>query len=157
MDDNGKYLRLFGTLFFTFLGFIAALILLMLGLRFFFGMLSYLPGSVHIFMLLIICVPAALFISVYLIYFKRTRYHPSAPARIFSYIIFVTALAAWIFFFVRDLIIFFTHFYTTVGEYMSYDLAFLAANVFLIFLAGIIQALTSEKEVDWMERGKKDN
>ena len=155
MEDNGKYLRLFGTLFFTFIGFILAIVLLLLGLKFFFGMLSYIPGVVNIFTLFIICVPAALFISVYAIFFKRTRSHPSAPARIISYILFTIALAAWIFFFVKDMIIFFKHFYTSVGEYMSYDMIFLSANVFLIFLVGIIQAFTVKKEVDWMERRRE--
>ena len=152
MEDNGKYLRLFGTLFFTFIGFILAIVLLLLGLKFFFGMLSYIPGVVNIFTLFIICVPAALFISVYVIFFKRTKSHPSAPARMISYILFTIALAAWAFFFLKDMIIFFKHFYTTVGEYMSYDMIFLSANVFLIFLVGIIQALTVKKEVGWMER-----
>lgn len=152
MEDNGKYLRLFASLFFTFIGFIVAIIVLLLGLKFFFGMLSYIPGVVNIFTLFIICVPAALFISVYIIFFRRTSSHPSAPARIISYIFFTIALAAWGFFFVKDLILFFRYFYTTVGEYMSYDMIFLSGNVFVIFLVGIIQALTAKKEVGWMER-----
>ncbi len=155
MDDNGKYLRLFGTLFFMFIGFILGIVIILLALKFFFGLLSYIPGVVHLFTLFIICVPAALFISVYLIFFKRTGSHPSAPARMVSYILFTVALAAWAFFFVKDIIIFFRHFYTTVGEYMSYDLFFLSGNVFLIFLVGIIQALTVKKESDWLER-KRD-
>lgn len=155
MEENGKYLRLFGTMFFMFIGFILAIILILVGLKFFFGLLSYIPGVVHLFTLFIICVPAVLFISVYLIFFKRTATHPSRPARIFSYILFTLALAAWAFFFVSDLIIFFRHLYTTVGEYMSYNLIFLAANVFLIFLVGIIQALTVKKEPDWLDR-KRD-
>lgn len=155
MEDNGKYLRLFGTLFLMFIGFIVGIILILLGLKFFFGMLSYIPGIVHLFTLFIICVPAALFVSVYIIYFKRTKSHPSAPARMVSYILFILVLAAWAFFFVKDLVVFFRHLYTTVGEYMSYDLFFLSGNVFIIFLVGIIQALTAKKEVGWMER-KRD-
>jgi hypothetical protein len=31
----------------------------------------------------------------------------------------------------------------------------LAANVFFIFLVGIVQALSTKKEVDWMERSKQ--
>ena len=155
MEDNGKYLRLFGTLFFTFIGFILAIVLVLLGLKFFFGMLSHIPGVVNIFTLFIICVPAALFISVYVIFFQRTKLHPSAPARIISYILFTIALAAWVFFFVKDMIIFFRYFYTTVGEYMSYNMIFLSGNVFVIFLVGIIQALTAKKEVGWLERHRE--
>ena len=152
MEDNGKYLRLFGTLFLMFIGFIVGIILILLSLKFFFGMLSYIPGIVHLFTLFIICVPAALFVSVYIIYFKRTKSHPSAPVRMVSYILFILVLTAWAFFFVKDLVVFFRHLYTTVGEYMSYDLFFLSGNVFIIFLVGIIQALTAKKEVGWMER-----
>ena len=155
MDDNGKYLRLFGTMFLMFIGFILTIIIILLALKFFFGLLSYIPGVVHLFTLFIICVPAALFITVYLIFFRRTRSHPSAPVRIVSYILFTIALAAWVFFFVKDIILFFKHLYTTVGEYVSYDLFFLSGNVFLIFLVGIIQALTVKKEPDWLER-KRD-
>lgn len=155
MDDNGKYLRLFGTMFLMFIGFILTIIIILLALKFFFGLLSYIPGVVHLFTLFIICVPAALFITVYLIFFRRTRSHPSAPVRIVSYILFTIALAAWAFFFVKDIILFFKHLYTTVGEYVSYDLFFLSGNVFLIFLVGIIQALTVKKELDWLER-KRD-
>ncbi len=152
MQDNGKYLRLFGTMFFMFIGFLAAIIIILFVLKFFFGLLSYIPGIVHLFTLFIICVPASLFVSVYLIYIKRTKSHPSASAKVFSYIIFSIALCAWAYFFVTDIIIFFRHFYTTVGEYMSYDLFFLSANVFLMFLVGIIQALTVQKEPDWLDR-----
>lgn len=152
MQDNGKYLRLFGTLFFTFIAFVAGLILLMLSLRLFFGLLSYIPFITYVFMLFIICVPACLFIPVYIIFYKRTRSHRSPGAKIISYIIFAVALIGWIYFFVIDMMIFFKHYYNAVGEYMSYNMFWLAANVFAIFLVGIIQALTSAKEPDWLDR-----
>src|SRR5215212_4189974 len=105
-DNSGKILRLFGTLFFTFLGFIVALALLMLGVRFFFGLLSYISWIDYFFMIFILSVPAALFITVFIIYFKRTRSHRSPAVRWISYTIFVAALLAWIFYFVKDLILF---------------------------------------------------
>ena len=154
-DRHGNYIRLFGTLFFTFIGFIVAILLTVLVMRGVFGLLNFIPGLVNIFTLFIISVPAALFISVYIIFLRRTGTHPSAPARVISYILLGTALMAWVYFFIKDLVIYFKHYYTAVGEYMSYNMYFLAGNVFCIFLVGIIQALTVKKEPDWMDR-KRD-
>jgi hypothetical protein len=156
MDTHDKYIRLFGTLFFTFLGFVLSIIILLLGLRFIFGLLDHIPWFTYIFMVFIICVPAALFIPVYIVYFNRTRTHVSAPVRIISYIIFTAALSAWIYFLVTDLLLFFKHYYNAVGEYGSYDMVFLAANVFAIFLVGIIQALSTKKEPDWLDKHRED-
>jgi len=89
---------------------------------------------------------------VYLIYFVRTKMHPSKGARVVSYILFTIALAAWAFYWVNDLIIFFKKYYTAVGEYTSYNMFFLAANVLCIFVVGIIQALSLKKEPGWMEK-----
>ena len=155
MQDDGKYIRLFGTLFFTFIGFIVAMILVLLGLRVFFGLLSFVPGITTAFTLFIISVPAALFISVYLIYIRRTKQHPSAGARIFSFMLLAIALAAWAFCFVSDLITFFKHYYTSIAEYYSYDMIFLVSNVVCLFIIAMVQALAVKKETDWMER-KRD-
>jgi hypothetical protein len=155
MTDTDKYIRLFGTILFSFLGFIVALGLLILGLRSIFGVLDYMPWFSVMFTLFIICVPAVLFITVYLIYIKHTKPHPSKAAKIFSYIIFTIALGAWLYFWVLDIIIFFKHHYTSIGEYHCYNLAFLASNVGVIFLVGIVQALSTKKEVDWMEKSRQ--
>lgn len=153
-DQHGKYIRLFGTLFFTFIGFIIAVILLLLGIRLLFGVLSYIPWLSNIFTLFIICVPAALFISVFLLYFYRTKSHPSAPARIISYIFFTAALAAWLYVLLVDVILFFKSYYVAIGEYMSYDMLFLTSNVILLVITAMIQGLTLKKEEDWMEKHK---
>lgn len=151
-DQFGKYLRLFGTLFFTFIGFIVAFILLMLGIRLFFGVLSYIPWLSYLYMILILMFPTALFVSVYIIYFKRTGNHPSKTVKMLSYTIFITALIFWGFFFVSDLVLFFRRFYGTIDRYDTYNLLFLACNVGAIFLVGIIQAMSQQKEKDWTEK-----
>lgn len=151
-DQHGKYIRLFGTLFFTFIGFIAALILVLLLFRVLFGVLSYIPWVANIFTLFITCVPAALFISVFIIYFFRTKSHPSLPARVFSYVVFAAALASWAYVWVSDLITFFRHYYMAVGEYMSYNMLFLVANVLSLFIVAMVQGLSTKKEEDWMEK-----
>ena len=52
----------------------------------------------------------------------------------------------------KDLMIFFKHHYNGISEYNCYNLAFLSANIFVIFFVGIVQALSTKKEVEWMER-----
>ena len=155
MEDNGKYLRLFGTLFFTFIGFIVALFLIMFGLKVLFGVLNYIPWFSAMFTLLIVCVPSVLFITVYLIYFKQTKTHFSSAVRYFSYSVFTIAIASWLYFWVLDFIIFFKMHYNGISEYNCYNLAFLSANVFAIFFVGIVQALKAKKEVSWMDRERK--
>jgi chromate transport protein ChrA len=155
MKEDGKYIRLFGTIFFSFIGFIAAFALLMVGLKYTFRILDHIPWFSLMFTLFIICVPAVLFITVYLIYIQHTKPHTSKSAKIFSYIIFAIALAAWIYYWFLDFIIFFKHHYSSIGEYHCYNLAFLAGNVGILFLVGIVQALSTKKELGWMEKNQE--
>ncbi|MDB5201317.1 MAG: hypothetical protein JWQ27_726 [Ferruginibacter sp.] len=155
-ENFGKYLRLFGTIFLSFVGFLLAIVLLFLGIKLFFGLLTYVPWSVYVYMLFILTVPAALFINIYLVYFRRTKRHPSAPVRYISFALFIIALAAWVYFYIIDLKIFFTHSYQDIAKYNSYEMIFLAANVAMLFLIGIMQALTMEKEKDWLSRPHED-
>ena len=153
-DQQGKYLRLFGTMFFVFIGFIVSILLVLTGLRFFFGLFKFIPWFTYIYIVFILLVPSALFISVYLIYFKRSKFHPSKSVRIISNVFFITALACWAFCLGRDMITFFQKGYTDIGRYFSYNMIFLVANVAGIFLTGVLQALTTAKEKDWMERNQ---
>lgn len=156
MEDRfGKYIQLSFNLFFTFIGFVVALILVLLGLRLLFGVLDHVPWFVYMYMLLIILVPPALFIAVYWIYLKRTAFHPSKPVRAVSYVILGAALLAWIVFLVLDIITFFKTNSRIIAHYYGYNILFLSINIFSIFLVGIIQALSVEKEKDWMERRRE--
>ncbi len=156
MDDNfGKYLRLFGTLFFTFIGFIVAFILLMLGVRLFFGILSYIPWLTYLYMILILIFPTALFVTAYVIYFRRTRMHPSKIVKFISYTLFIVAIGLWLYFFMIDMKLFFKYFYGTIDRYQTYNLLFLACNVGCIFFVGVMQAFSTEKEQDWMEKRRQ--
>ncbi len=155
MNENGKFVRLFGTIFFSFITFIVVLILVMLGLKFLFGILDKIPWFSLMFILFIISVPAVLFLSVYTIYFYRTRQHPSSFARYFSYIIFGAVSLCWLYVWIDDLIIFFKYYYNSISHYNSFNLAFLAGNIGLIFLIGILQAFTSKKETTWLDKAIK--
>jgi hypothetical protein len=151
-DKYTKYFQLSLRLFFAFLGFIIAAILILLGLKFLFGMLDKIPWFVFMYMLCIIIVPATLFISIFIVYFKRTARHPSVVVRGISYSIFAIALLSWAACFVLDIIVFFKKGSRDIGNYYSYNIFLLAASVVIIFLVGVLQALSTKKEKDWLEK-----
>ena len=151
-DKYTKYFQLSLKLFFTFLGFIIVLLLVLLGLKFLFGMLDKIPWFVFMYMLFIIMVPATLFISIFIIYFKRTAQHPSRIVRGISYSIFAIALLFWGTCFVLDIIVFLKKASREIGNYYSYNIFLLAGSVVVIFLVGVLQALSTEKEKDWLEK-----
>lgn len=151
-----KYIRLFGNIFFLFLGFILLLVIIVLGLRLFFGLLSYIPWISIIYSLFILLTPLCIFGTAFLVFFKRTFRHPSASVRVISYIFFTGILLCWLGFTVYDLLTFFKHQYQSIDKYYSYNLLFLTINVFGLFAIGIMQALSLPKEVDWMDRQPKD-
>ncbi len=152
MEDHfGKYLRLFGSIFLLVIGGLLTLILLLLGAKLLFGLLSYISWISYVYMIFILLVPSILFISIYIVYFKRTRSHPVKIIRWISYLLFSAALTTWLLFLILDIQTFFKYAYNAIGMYRSYDMVFLASNVAGIFLVGVLQAFTSEKEKDWME------
>ncbi len=151
-DRYTKYFNLSLKLFFTFLAFIVALIIILVGLKFMFGILDKIPWFVLIYMLFIVMVPAALFISIFLIYFRRTRFHPSSLVRGISYTLFSIALVLWAGLFVMDLIHFFKKESREIGGYYGYNIFLLTGSVVLVFLVGIMQALSTAKEKDWLDK-----
>jgi len=156
MEDRfSKYFQLSFNLFFTFLGFILSLLILMLGLKYMFRLLDYIPWFVYVYMLFIIIVPASLFISIFVIYFKRTASHPSAEVRVISKIIFVLALILWAAAFIMDMVTFFKNGSREISNYYSYNIFLLAGSVATIFLIGVVQALSTTKEKDWIEKRKE--
>lgn len=154
-DRYGKYVRLFTTLVITLLGLLIAFVLLLLSIRLFFGLLSYIPWSTYIYVIFILSVPSMLFISIYIIYFKRTAFHPSALVRYISYSVFTIALIAWGIFLVKDIISFSKFGYTEIEKYYTYNMPFLAGNVAAIFLIAVMQALSIPEGKDWMEKNNQ--
>jgi hypothetical protein len=156
MEDRfAKYLQLSFNLILTFLGFIVSLLLLLLGFKYIFKLLDYIPWFVYLYVLFIILVPTALFITIFIIYFKRTKTHPSVSARAISYTVFAIALIAWGGTFFIDLFHFFKTGSREISTYYSYDIILLVASVSFIFLIGVMQALTTTKEKDWMEKRRE--
>lgn len=147
-----KYLILLGRLLLLGLGFLLTIVVVLLLLRLFFGLLSYMAWTEYLFMAGVLFLPACFFISVFLVYFRRTRRHPSKPVRYFSQTVFVLALMAWLYALGTDVIFFFQKKNVDIDHYLSYSLWYLAGSVGLIFFIGVIQAFSTEKEKDWMDR-----
>lgn len=156
MEDRfSKYFHLSFNLLFTFLAFIAGLLLLMLGMKYAFRLLDYIPWFVYIFIIFILLVPATLFGTVFTIYYKRTGSHPSAWVRLVSRGFFVLALLFWAAALVVDMFTFFKTGSREISAYYSYNIILLTASVGGIFLIGVMQALANSKEKDWMEKRKE--
>lgn len=154
MEDKFlKYSRLYILIFLLFL---AVPVLLGLLIVIFYGFSKLVSSSIVdiIFGLGIVTIAPALFSSVYVVFFKRTASHPAAAVRILSRAFFVVGIAVSAVVLVTDLISFFTKYGIDIADYRCYSLVYLAGNVGGLFLIAIIQAFTTKKEVDWMERNR---
>lgn len=156
-DSFAKYLRLFGSILLSFLAFVGILAFLLLAAKLFFGVLSYIPWINYLYIILILMFPTALFLTAYFIFWKRTKKHPSTPVRLISYFLFCAAIVSWIWFFVLDLRLFFKYNFNSIDRFHTYNLLFLFINVACIFFVGVMQALSTEKEKDWMERSSRNH
>lgn len=154
-DKFTQYLKLSNRLILILVGFVAFLLLLLLGLRYSFRLLDSMPWFVYLFTLFIIMVPTLVFITIFLVYFSRTKKHPSATVRYFSWSLFTGALILWGYILVTDIFTFFKTSSQQIGHYNSYSVLFLAGSVALIFFVGIIQAISTPKEKDWIEKRKE--
>jgi hypothetical protein len=152
MEDRFiKYSKLYAIIFLMFL---AVPVLLGLVVAIFYGFSKLVSSSVAdiSFGLAMVTLAPAILSAVYVVFFIRTKSHPVAWVRILSYIIFVIAIAISLAVLVRDMIAFFTRFNIEIGGYYGLGLGYLASNVGMLFLIAIIQAFTTKKEVDWMDR-----
>ena len=152
MED--KFIRYSKLYILIFLMFLAIPVTLGLVIAFFYGfskLISSAPVDVA-FEMLIVSVPAAIFTTVYVIFFKRTRQHPSKPVRIISRILFAGGFCWCCVFLVMDIILFFTKQSYDVTEYRCFSTIFLAGNIAGLFLNAIMQAFTTQKEKDWLEK-----
>jgi type III secretory pathway component EscS len=155
MEDRFvKYSKLYFLVFLLFLS-IPVIIAVIFGLLYGFAKLvSSRPGDM-VFELLVISIPPAIFSAAYYIFSKRTKTHPSAVVRIISQILFVLGIGCSMTVLVFTIIAFFKARHHNITDYTSYTLAFMAGNIALLFLIAIMQAFTSRKEKDWMEKRKE--
>ena len=155
-DKFTRYTKLYILIFLMFLS-IPVVIGLVIGAFYGFSkLISFGPVDI-VFQLLIISVPAAVFASADVIFFKRTKQHPSAVIRTCSKILFVTGIIFCAVFLVLDILVFFKKPGNDITDYRCFSISFLAANIGGLFLIAIIQAFTTKKEKDWMDRlGEKE-
>jgi hypothetical protein len=108
-----------------------------------------------IFELLIIALPPAIFTAAYVIFSKRTKTHPAPAVRVISQLLFGLGICCSITVLVLSIIAYFNSGHQDVSAYKSCSLAFLAGNTGALFFIAIMQAFTTNKEEDWMEKRKK--
>lgn len=151
-ETGEKYIKLGGILLLILISTLALIFGLIYGLRFFAGLFDKMPGTTYVFTLFILLVPALILITTEIIFIRRTRNFPARGAKVISYIILGGLVAYWAYPLFADFRTFFTQYRTSINYYRSYDLAWLSANVFGIFLAAIIQAQSLPKRKEWWER-----
>lgn len=152
MEDRfTKYSKLYVLIFLLFL---SVPVILGLIIAVFYGFSKLISSSVAdvAFGLCMVTLAPAILSSVYVIFFKRSKSHPVAAVKILSQIIFVAGIAISAAVLIRDMIAFFTKFNIDIDGYYGLGLAYLASNVGVLFFIAIIQAFTTKKEVDWMDR-----
>ncbi|HQW85286.1 MAG TPA: hypothetical protein PK987_12510 [Ferruginibacter sp.] len=152
MDNRfTKYSKLYVIIFLLFL---SVPVLLAILVAAFWGLSKLVSSNVAdiIFGLGLITIAPALFSTAYFIFLKRTTKHPAISVRYISKIIFVAGIVISIIVLITDMISFFTKYATDIAAYNCYSLPYLAGNVATLFLIAIIQAFTTQKEIDWMDR-----
>lgn len=152
MEDRFvKYSKLYALIFLLFL---CVPVLLGLIIAAFYGISKLVSSTVAdiTFGLAVVSLAPALFMSVYYIFFKRTKKHPVRAVKIISQVLFVAGFVISLVVLIYDMISFFSRFKTDITSYHGLSLGFLAGNVAMLFLIAIVQAFTTKKEVDWMEK-----
>ena len=155
MEDRFiKYSKLYALIFLLFL---CVPVLLGLIVAAFYGISKLVSSTIAdiTFGLAVVTLAPAVFSAVYVIFFKRTKMHPLAAVRIISKALFVIGIAISLVLLIIDMISFFTKFNTDITGYYGLSLTYLAGNVAVLFLIAIVQAFTTSKEVDWMERNRE--
>ena len=150
-DRFAKYTKLYIIIFLMFL---SVPIFIALFIASFYGIFKILPGTYLdiTFGLCLVTLPAALFSTVCYIFYKRTKIHPVSAVRVISKILFVLGIIAALFFLTLDVKTFFTKFSIDVTNYYCFSLAYMAGNVAMLFIIAIVQAFTTKKELDWMDK-----
>ncbi|MBL0183999.1 MAG: hypothetical protein IPP96_17645 [Chitinophagaceae bacterium] len=152
MEDRFlKYSKLYALIFLLFL---SVPVIIGLAIFFFWGFSKLVSSSIVdvIFGLGIITIPPALFSTVHLIFYKRTKRHPAVWVRYISYPFFAVGIVFSIYVLMTDLIAFFSYYSTDIASYNCYSLIYMAGNIAGLFIIALMQAFTTNKEVDWMDR-----
>ncbi|MEO6583017.1 MAG: hypothetical protein ABIO05_01760 [Ferruginibacter sp.] len=152
MNDASKYIRLFGMLLLTAVSFITGVLLLFFVIKLVFGFLNNLPWFTIVYSVFVLSVPAAIFIGAYTIFFRRLKNQTAKSVKIFSAIIFIAFIVAWLFYYIADLLAFVKTGKVDIVETHSWNLLLIVASIAALFLTGIVHALNSPKENDWLDK-----
>jgi hypothetical protein len=155
-DKFIKFTKLYILIFLLFLSIPIIFGLVLASLYQFSKLISSRPVDMF-FELAVMVMPIAVFETAYIIFFRRTKHHPSKIVRGISYFLFVIALCYCTTVLVLDMYSFFTTKGHVVTDYNSFSLLCLAGNIALLFIVGLLQAFTTAKEKDWMDRRKVEN
>jgi amino acid transporter len=147
-----RFFYLAGMILLSFFGILAFIFLVMVLMRFLMGAMDQIPWMLYAYMSVMLMLPVILFNTAFAIFFKRSASHPRKWVKWFSRIAFVCASFSWLGIFAWDLRYFIQTGYGDINRYTAYSLTTLVPTVFFIFFMGVLQALTMQPELDWMER-----
>lgn len=147
-----RFFYLAGMILLTFLGILSFIFLVMVLMRFLMGAMDQIPWMLYAYMAVMLMLPVLLFNSAFVIFYRRSATHPKNWVKWFSRIVFVCASISWLAIFTWDLRYFIQTGYGDINRYLTYSLNTLVPTVFFIFFMGVLQALTMNPELDWMER-----
>lgn len=139
------------------LGFILVLVVFFFIMRLIFDLMKFMPWLDYVFAVFMVCVPAAVFITAYSIFFNRTLHYQIKPVKLISLGLMAVVVVGWVYLLIHDLLHFFRTEKLTIDAYLSYEKTWLVASVALIFIIGIVQALSLPKEEDWIAKAAKKN
>lgn len=158
MEDRFvKYSKLTSLIFLLFIGFLVAIGILFLLGKLLFSIFENVPWLAHLYMFGIVIAPGTLFITVFIIFFKRTLGYKRPIIRYLCLGIFSVILLLWAWMLVSDVITLVKHHYTDVVKYNSYQFWMLVGSVLTLFATGLLQAAGTEKEKDWLEKHQINN
>lgn len=153
MEDNlSKYFRLAARVFASVVAFLLIVALIFMALWYMVAAYDKLPWAEAIFMAIVLIVPAAIFGTTIITFFFKTFHHPSQSVKYFSYFFFILLLLAWLAVLGIDFFTFFTKQYRDIDKYYSFNMLFLFLNVLVIFSLAVVQAFSTTKEKDWLEK-----
>ncbi len=152
MHTKSKYFELAIAIFLSIAGFFLLLAIIFYILKYFIAGVNLIPGIQKAFAFCILSLPAFVLLPVYAIFGRRTKNHPSVAVRGISYLLVGLALLAIIVVYIFDLSTFFRTGNADIMDYYCFDHYFIVPGITLLFVLATLQALTSAKETDWMDR-----
>jgi len=157
MDNRfTKYSKLYFLIFGLFL---TVPLFLALTIAFFYGFFKVFASKpLDIFYEIVIMIlPPAFFAAVHYIFFRRSQDHTAKIIRTVSRVLLALAFCCCVAILAADMITYFKLGPNTyeVTNFKSFSLLFLAGNIALLFIVALVQAFSTKKEEDWLEKRKR--